>query len=74
MICFCFSGDWKIVERIYKFLWEDIMRVKSISIYKNPSRGVQWYEKYRVKDEELLRMINDIWRDIIKRRRIRRGV
>lgn len=64
MVCFCFNEDWKIVERIYKFLREEIMRVKSISVYKNPSRGVQWYEKYRVEDKDELDEANKKWKDI----------
>lgn len=65
MVCFCISKDGKDIERIYEFPKEEIERVKSISIYKNPSRGVQQYEKYRITDEEELKKANEIWKDII---------
>lgn len=65
MVCFCFSKDGKIVERIYKFLRKEIMRVKGITIYKNPSKGGQQNEQYRVTDEDELKNANDIWKEII---------
>lgn len=58
-VCFCISEDGKIIERIYKFLWKEIMIVKTIYVYENNSIG--WYEKYRVKDEEILIRANNIW-------------
>lgn len=61
MICFCFSKYGKIVERIYKFPWKEIMRVKGITVYKNPSKGL-WYEKYRIKSEDELKKANEIWK------------
>lgn len=36
----------------------------SIGIYT--SRG-EWHEKYRVKDEEEIKEVNDIWKKILKR-------
>lgn len=59
MICFCFNKDEKIIERIYKFpLWL-IIGKKGIMIYKNNIAG--WYEKYRIRDEEEIKSVNDLW-------------
>lgn len=74
LIFYCASKDGENIERIYIFPKKEIIKRRCLTIVKNPSRGVQWYEKYRVKDEELLRMVNDIWRDIIKRKRIKKDV
>lgn len=34
-------------------------------IMKEHSRGVQWYEQYRVKDENVSKSINALWKNII---------
>lgn len=68
MVCFCFSEDWEIIERIYRPLWEEIMRVKGITVYKNPIYVIPWYEKYRVTDEDELKKANDIWAQILEKR------
>jgi hypothetical protein len=71
MICFCFSENWKTVERIYKFPKKEIDERKSISIYKNPMNNagtssiIPWYEKYRVKNEDELKRANEIWKEMI---------
>lgn len=67
MICFCKSKDGKIVERIYKFPWKEIMRVKGIAIYKNPSKGGQQNEQYRIVDKDELKKANDIWKEILNK-------
>lgn len=64
MIGFCISEDGNSVERIYKFPWKEIMRVKSISVCKNAI--CEWYKQYRVKDEDELKKANEIWKKIIK--------
>lgn len=66
---FCVSKDRKIVERIYEFPANELIDRTSISIYKNPtpSRGPFWYEQYRIMDEETIKKVNDIWKDIIKK-------
>lgn len=71
MICFCFSKDGKIVERIYKFPLKEIMERTSAVIYKNPTDWVgdpkiAWYEKYRVKNEDELKKANEIWIQILE--------
>lgn len=50
----------QIVERIYIFPVEEILNHNNTKITINPSKGFQWYEKYRVKNEETLKIINDI--------------
>lgn len=67
MIFFCFSNDRKIVERIYRIPFKDEIKKKrkGAVIYKNPSRGVQWYEQYRVKDEDEINKANEIWQKIL---------
>lgn len=71
MICFCISNDGKIIERIYIFPWREIMIVKGISVYKNPtdSHGnikISFYDKYGVIDEGELKNANKIWTQILK--------
>lgn len=75
MVCLCYNQDGNIVERIYKFPWEKIMDVKSITITKNPTIGryntpfIPQYEKHRVEDKDELNRANEIWEEIIKRNR-----
>lgn len=54
LISYCTSKDGKIIERIYIFPKEEVVKRSGITIVKNPSRGVQWYEKYRIKDENII--------------------
>lgn len=67
LIFYCVSKDGKIIERIYIFPWIEIVSSSSIGIYKNPlaSRGPFWYEEYIIKDENIIRKVNDIWKEII---------
>ena len=60
LIVYCISEDGKIIERIYIFPKEEIKAIGSISIIKNPLKGIQWYEAYRVDDEEI-KKVNEIW-------------
>lgn len=71
MVCFCFSKDGKIVERIYKFPKEEIDSVIGVTIYKDPTDShsnpkISWYEKYRIKDEYELKRANGVWQQILK--------
>lgn len=67
IFCVCKNKDRTIIERIYKIPELQIKyKRKGISIYKNPSRGVPWYEQYRVKDEEYIKKANEIWKKIIE--------
>ncbi len=61
LIFYCISKDGKIIERIYIFI-KDVIINSGISIVKNPSRGVPWYEQSRVTDEYILEKTNKIWR------------
>lgn len=63
-ILWCISEDGMSIERGY-IIPKKVIRQKTISIVKNPSKGVQWYEEYRVIDEETLKKINIIWKKII---------
>lgn len=65
IICYCASKDGKIIERLYIFPKEEIEDMKGITITRDSSRRAAWYEKYRIKDEETLKNINDIWNKII---------
>lgn len=71
-ICYCASEDGKTIERIYKFPKLEIMGRKGIAIYKNaalsryPWIRCSWVEKYRITDEDELKKVNDIWREIIR--------
>lgn len=64
MICYCADKDMKIIDRIYRIPSYEIDRMRTITITKNPSRGGQWYEKYRVMDEKELKKANDIWKKL----------
>ncbi len=66
LIFYCASDNMKNIERIYIFPKEEIMKRKSIIIYKNPTREV-WYEQYRIKDEKILEFVNKIWQKIINK-------
>jgi hypothetical protein len=63
MICYCANKNGENIERIYIFPWRD-MRTKAITIVKNPSRGIPWYEQYRV-DEEICKQVNKIYLKIM---------
>jgi len=64
LIFYCASRDGKIIERIYIFPWEEVIKRTGISIYKNPSKGIHWYEKYRVKDGDIIVKVNNIMKEI----------
>lgn len=66
MIFFCITKDGMVIERIYVFPWEEILKRQTICISKSPtdSHGnpiTPWYEKYRIVGEEELKKANDIW-------------
>lgn len=64
MICYCADKNGENIERIYIFPWKEVYAT-TITIVKNPSRGVQWYEQYRI-DEETCKKVNEIYQKIIK--------
>jgi len=71
MICFCYSKDGKIIERIYIFPKKEIMRITGITICKiRHSSQYPWYEQYRVTDEDKLKKANEIWIEILMRNKI----
>lgn len=61
LIFYCTNKDGKYIERIYIFPKEYITKRKTVTIYKNPSKGYLLYEKYRVKDDDTLKCINEKW-------------
>jgi len=61
LIFYCISEDGKTVERIYIFPKEEMTK-NGITISKNPSRGIQWYEKCRVTDECELNKVDEMWK------------
>ena len=66
VLIFCVSEDGKTVERVYEIPEEEIVDRKGIVIYKNCSKGDQWYEQYRIHDEEELKKLNKIWKNILE--------
>lgn len=64
LIFYCINKEGKIIERIYIFPKEEIIKRKSVGIYKYSMKG--WYEKYRVKDENMLRKVNEIFQELIE--------
>lgn len=65
LIFYCANEDGNIIERIYIFPKKELIKIKSIKIYKNSTRGTS-YEKYRITDKEELKKVNEIWKDIVK--------
>ncbi len=70
IICYCANKDGTLVERIYIFPKKEIEKRTGIGIYKNPtdSHGdpkTSWYDEYRITDEEIMKKVNDIWKEII---------
>lgn len=67
IIFYCSNNDGTLIERIYIFPKIEIIKRKSITIYKNTTRGrystpfIPWYEKYRIKDAKIIKKINEIW-------------
>lgn len=73
MVCFCYSEDGKIVERIYIFPKKEIDFRKGLIIVKNPTDShsnpkISWYDKYRITDEDELKKANAIWKEIISKK------
>lgn len=64
LIYYCASKDGKYIERIYIFPMEEVIKRITVVIVKNPSKGVQWYDLYRIKDEKVIVKINEIWKEI----------
>ncbi len=67
LIFYCASEDGEDIERIYEFPLKEISKRHAITVYKNilSLRG-SWVERYRITDEEELKKVNKIWKDIIK--------
>jgi hypothetical protein len=66
LIYYCANEKGDMIERIYIFPSDIVKGQVSIGIYKNPSKGTQWYEKYRVKDEETIKKVNNVWHRILE--------
>lgn len=70
MVCFCISEDGKIVERIYKFPWKEIIERTGATVYKNPIDKWHnpvtpgWYVEYIKTNEDELKNANDIWKTL----------
>lgn len=70
LVIYCISEDGKTIERVYIFPVEDILDVSAIGICKDPKDGYwnpisTWYERYNITDIELIKKINEIWKEII---------
>lgn len=71
LIFYCISEDGKIIEMMYIFPKEDIIKIKSISMYKNPKNRwgcsiISINERHKVTDEEEIKRANGIWQKIIE--------
>lgn len=64
MIVWCASENGETIERGYIIPKIEVNKRQGISIVKDPSRGIQWYEKYRIIDIEENKKINKIWKEI----------
>lgn len=71
-IMYCAGKDGKYIERIYIFPKEEIIKRTTIRILKYDAKGELykdgWYEVFRVKDEDTIKKINEIWQKIINRK------
>ncbi len=65
MILWCVNDSGDIIEREYIISKKEINKRQTITIVKDPIKGIQWYEKYRVTDEDMLRKVNEIWKKIV---------
>lgn len=50
LVCMDNKYPWKDVERVYVIAWDIIVNrcMISVTITKNPSKGVQWYDEFRI--------------------------
>ena len=74
-IFYCISKDGKHVDRIYIIPKEEVVKT-CVKIIKNPTNShskpiIPWYEKYRITNEEVLKMVNKIWEQILKEKSYR---
>jgi hypothetical protein len=72
-IFYCANKDGTLIERMYIFPSEEIEIRKSIDIIKNPTDAhrnsiTPWYEDFRVKNEETIKKVNEIWKKIIDKK------
>lgn len=70
LILYCVSKDGILIERLYIFPIIEIKNKRSsISITKTSTDRwgnsiTPWYEEYRIKDEEVIKKVNEIWKTI----------
>ena len=64
LIFYCVSKDGKYIERIYIFPICIVVERTGVVIDKY-IKYIPWYEQYRVKDENTLKHVNDLWGQII---------
>lgn len=73
LIFYCVSEDGKVIERIYIFPKKKVVETNGTSIVREAtnSRGVpiiSRHERYRVKDKDILKKVNDLWNKIIDKK------
>lgn len=69
IIIWCVGEDGNI-DRVYIFPKDIVKSKNEITIYKYDKEGYLyengWYEKYRIRDKELLKRANELWNQILK--------
>lgn len=65
LVLYCANKYGSVIERIYKIPVEEVIKRLGITIYSDILRGPHWYEQYRIKDEEIIKKVNEIWKKII---------
>lgn len=50
LIILCADKEMNNIERVYIIPKKELYGMAYFTVYKNPSRGVQWYEKFRIND------------------------
>lgn len=64
MICYCIDKD-NNIEETYIFPKKEIETMTGTTVLKDHLKNI-WQEKYRVKNEETNKKINEIWKQILK--------
>lgn len=77
MIFYCASDDGKTIERIYEIPKSEIIKKTGINILKYDLKGNLYnnglYENYRITEDEI-KKVNEIWKKIIKDRKIKKTI
>lgn len=73
IICYCTDKYGKNIERIYIFPKDEIIKRGGVTIFKYLYyKGCGWYEQYRVKDDNVIKQVNEMFHKILKKKKNKR--